>query len=254
MFIKIDSREKDLFEQCALLQSETDNKKNIYLEAHSLPLGDVIISNSDNSERIIIERKSLRDLASSIRDGRYNEQSYRLNECSVHNHNIYYVVEGNFHQYKPGKLRIEKSALISAMISLNFYKGFSVHRTNDLKETAEFIFQLANKIDKTDKKGFYEETNGEDTSTNYSEVIKRSKKEHITQENIGEIMLSQIPHVSITSATQIMIQYKTIGCLLKALENNPTALDNITVNGKTGKTRRLNKTCIANIYKYLANI
>ena len=58
------------------------------LEEKSLPIGDVIISNDDREEKLIIERKTMRDLASSIRDNRYNEQSYRLDECQIHNHNI----------------------------------------------------------------------------------------------------------------------------------------------------------------------
>ena len=41
-------------------------------------LGDVIICDDDGSERMIIERKTLNDLAASIKDGRYEEQGYRL--------------------------------------------------------------------------------------------------------------------------------------------------------------------------------
>ena len=39
---------------------------------------------------LIIERKSLADLESSIKDGRYENQSYRLDGLPVINHNIYY--------------------------------------------------------------------------------------------------------------------------------------------------------------------
>ena len=49
---------------------------------------------------ILIERKSLNDLESSIKDGRYSEQSIRLNSSEIHNHNIYYLIEGNIQQEK----------------------------------------------------------------------------------------------------------------------------------------------------------
>ena len=42
--------------------------------------------------QLIFERKSLADLISSIKDGRYIEQSFRLSECSLDNHNIYYII------------------------------------------------------------------------------------------------------------------------------------------------------------------
>ena len=43
-------------------------------------------------EKTIIERKSLADLASSIRDGRYAEQSFRLNGYPIFNHYIYFNI------------------------------------------------------------------------------------------------------------------------------------------------------------------
>ena len=50
--------------------------KGLEIVIDTLPLGDVILC-ENNTEKLIIERKSLGDLASSIKDGRYEEQSYR---------------------------------------------------------------------------------------------------------------------------------------------------------------------------------
>jgi crossover junction endonuclease MUS81 len=41
----------------------------------------------------IVERKTADDLASSIVDGRYNEQKARLKNCGISN--VIYLVEGN---------------------------------------------------------------------------------------------------------------------------------------------------------------
>ena len=57
-----------------------------------MPLGDVIICNEEE-EKVVIERKSLTDLEASIKDGRYEEQSYRLNGLPHHNHNIIYIID-----------------------------------------------------------------------------------------------------------------------------------------------------------------
>ena len=91
MFVKIDYRETDLRTTMNLLFKEHSHE----IQLENLFLGDIIILNDELEEKIIFERKSLYDLAASIKDGRYAEQSYRLNECSQHNHNIVYVIEGD---------------------------------------------------------------------------------------------------------------------------------------------------------------
>ena len=92
MLIKLDFRENKLISLCnALLPDDDNNNDNnkIKIVSENLPLGDIIICDNEGNEKIIVERKSLADLAASIRDGRYKEQSFRLNQCSLHNHHIY---------------------------------------------------------------------------------------------------------------------------------------------------------------------
>ena len=98
MKITVDDREHTLMK--LLVALKRDYGYNYELISNKLDLGDIIISTNEGEELMIIERKSLNDLASSIKDGRYAEQSYRLNGCSQHNHNIVYLVEGNFTFYK----------------------------------------------------------------------------------------------------------------------------------------------------------
>ena len=99
MFIKIDYREDDLKTNMNLLFREHSHE----IETENLALGDIILLNNEREENVIFERKSLYDLASSIKDGRYAEQSFRLNECQQHNHNIIYVIEGDLERYNPQK-------------------------------------------------------------------------------------------------------------------------------------------------------
>lgn len=241
MLIKIDSREKDLYNLCKL---ETEN---VLFE--TLAVGDIIICDDENNEKIIIERKTLYDLAASIKDGRYAEQSFRLNNCKLHNHHIIYLIEGNLEKYNPRRGRLEKSALLSAFTTITYFKGFSLHRTENLSETAEFILGYAKKLEKTKKSSYYE---CENTSKNdYVDVVSRVKSNNITQDNIGAIMISQIPRVSPTIALIIMKEYKTIEMLINALKENSKVLDNIMMETKGGKSRKISKTSIANIYNYL---
>jgi len=245
MKIKIDTRESKLFNEI--------NKKNIpencTVIKETMPLGDIIITNDDDLEILIIERKTLRDLAASIKDGRYTEQSFRLNNCNCHNHNIIYLIEGLLTSFKEER-GIKKKTIRSAIFGLNFFKGFSVLNTPNINETAEFIIQMAEKLQKTSKVGFYIDTSH--NVTKYSDVIKKTKKGNITTENIGEIMLSQIPKVSSATAQIIMGKYKKISTLIGAIKENTKCMDNLKLKTKKGKERKINKSAIQNIIQFLS--
>lgn len=243
-----------------LLGKLTDVNKyaDITIQSAALPLGDIIICTDDGSEKVMIERKTLKDLAASIRDGRYKEQGFRLNACDVPNHNIFYLLEGNLQTYKPfHKGAVDKYALLSSMVSITYYKGFSLYRANTLEESAEWLLQLAYKIGKEGGNPFYMTPSVNVDATNsvgddsYSTILKRTKKNNITPENIGEIMLSQIPNVSTGVAITIMEKYKTLKNLMDVLSLDKNALDSIKSVNKTGQARKINKTTIENIYTYL---
>ena len=198
------------------------------IKSERLPLGDIIIHDpSQQKDIVLFERKSLNDLAASIQDGRYKEQSFRLTQSTdFHNHNIIYIIEGDIARYNAKHSRISKSALQSAMVSLLYYKGFSVIRTMNVGETAEFILHFADKVVKERALGpaipAYSNTltvttlpcdDDDDAATTgtterYSEVAsKKEKRDYITRDNIGEIMLAQVPGVSPKIATGIMKKY-----------------------------------------------
>lgn len=286
MFIKVDYREKDFVTTMNLLFKE----HNHLVELENLPLGDIILTSNNKYERIIFERKSLYDLAASIKDGRYNEQSYRLNNYHHDNHNIIYIIEGDLERYNAAKGRMDKKTLYSALIALNYFKGFSVMRTKNINETCELVVNFANKLQKEEKKKPYYSTfcsDDEDVDNNfnnvdtlfintsgkeennennqnesivnnrsnneksYCEVMKKHKKNNITIENIGEIMLSNIPSVSSKSAITIMKKYKTIKNLIKELQLDETCLNDIKMSNENGQTRKISKQCIENIKIFL---
>jgi len=289
MFIKVDSREKDLQAKLSFYISSIPAFRNLKVITESLPIGDVIISGNNNEDILIIERKSIVDLLSSIKDGRYEEQSYRLNGTPLHNHNIMYVIEGDVNKMNMFReTKFEKLTLYSAIFSLNYYKGFSVIRTFTLDETALFICNCTSKLMKgesTDRKAFYPnkitsqcnvintitettettetiETTDQESDENpeqpndasskeYIGLVKKVKKENITPENIDEIMLCQIPGVSTATAISIIKKFNTIANLIKCLEENEKCLSDVTNTNGKGQSRKITKTSIANIIKFL---
>ena len=290
MFIKIDIREPDLLQQINHLTSTIPIFKNLTIKSETLPIGDIIIGD-DTTERLIIERKSVSDLLASIKDGRYEEQSYRLNGLSHHNHNIIYLVEGDVNKVNrfKGDNRTEKLTLYSAMFSLNYFKGFSVFRSFSLEESAILICNMAYKLEKENgiKQPYYsniinnvvvaevnkEVVNQSDKSLeekpvenenqtvndaeeqsvdkDYIGVVKKVKKDNITADNIDEIMLCQIPGISSVSAIAIIQRFKSLANLINELEKNGDCLNDVSYTNSKGQTRKINKTCAINIVKFL---
>jgi len=281
MNVKIDVRESDLIEQVKYFIGILPIYKDINVVVETLPLGDIILENV-GSEKLIIERKSLRDLGASIKDGRYNEQSYRLNGMEIPNHNIIYLIEGDINKINKFVDKTDKITIFSAIFSLNYYKGFSVIRTMNMEETALFICNCANKLRKGDaeqKLPYYqiqtfkkveqnnESTNEEHTTSqtctkaedsdekDYVGVVKKVKKENITPQNIDEIMLMQIPGVSSTTAISIIKEFQSICNLIKQLEEKGAdILKNISYTTTKGQSRKINKTSVANIAKFLLKV
>jgi len=255
MLVVIDYREKELYAQCEKLIEDYNLPENITLSSENLPIGDIIIKDNEGNEKLIIERKSVSDLAASIGDGRYKEQSLRLHNASLPNHNIIYLIEGNLETYRSKWNRIDKTALYSSIVTMQYYKGFSVIKSNSLRESAEYIIRYANKIHKGAKQSpFYTSENSANPNIEnqtYANVIKRVKKDNINSDNIHHIWLSQLPYVSNSIAEVILEQHENIWQLRDNLKGDPQCLDNITIKTTTGKTRAIGKNIIETIKTHL---
>ncbi|XP_031303953.1 crossover junction endonuclease MUS81 isoform X1 [Camelus dromedarius] len=85
----------------------------------------------------IVERKRLDDLCSSIIDGRFREQKFRLKRCGL-GHRVYLVEEhGSVHN-----LSLPESTLLQAVTNTQVIDGFFVKRTADIKESAAYLALL----------------------------------------------------------------------------------------------------------------
>ena len=250
MKLLIDNREPSSIIKYIEALNKDNKDNNIIIDIKSLEIGDYIFyDDKEDKIKVIIERKSLQDLESSIKDGRYREQSVRLNSCSTHNHNIIYLIEGNIETYKNTKF---KSTIYSSIFSLNYFKGFSVICSSNQIETGEIIYNFICKLMREENRcGYYsldlDNTSNTSITTDYLENIKTAKKSNITPDNILQLMLMQIPGISSCSAKVISQQYKTLTVLLDSLKNQDETLDNL----KLQSGRKINKNIIESLKKYL---
>jgi ERCC4-type nuclease len=149
-----------------------------------------------------------------------------------------------------------------------------------MQETAEMVLAFADKLGREyskGKNGFYmtstlpvttlsntlipesnienlgsQEQTEKGTGAAYASVVKKVKKENVTPENIGEIVLSQIPGISSVTATAIILHFGSLVCLINKLTNPELKkeFENITYV-TNGKTRRIGKTAYESIVLYL---
>ena len=240
MKIIIDEREVALYERMVSLDT------GLLIVKQVLQIGDAIIQN-DDVDLCVIERKTLQDLLSSIKDGRYEEQSHRLIHTSgLSPHNIIYIIEGNMSTLQTDK---DKQLIYSSITSLNYYKGFSVLRTTSVNDTADLIIGMTRKIEKNNSKGVLPHTNCEQI-TPYANVVKKTKKDNITIENISQIMLCQIPGVSTVTSTAIFAKFGTIKKLITSIAENPDCMNDLSYI-QSGKSRKVNSTAIKKIKDFL---
>ena len=264
--IVVDVREHDLIEKLNGIAAES--KSDITIVIETLLLGDILLRKNSNDvpntkELLLFERKSFVDLLASIKDGRYEEQSHRLIHSSGMNpHNICYLLEGTFSTLRNP---MDKRVILSAMTSLSYFKGFSVLRTATVFETAELIWAMANKLQKEFDNGksipsyaspsvssqqLVERT--EQVPCAYGNFVKKTKHENITPENIGEILLSQIPGISNHIATEILKHFGgSFSQLITEIKTAPEKLDSIYLESSSGKKRKLSSAVIQSILRFL---
>uniref|UniRef100_A0A6C0D1Q1 ERCC4 domain-containing protein n=1 Tax=viral metagenome TaxID=1070528 RepID=A0A6C0D1Q1_9ZZZZ len=254
MAIIIDFREKDILKHCTEM-----NKNQIEIKTENLLLGDILI------DKLLIERKTINDLAASIVDGRYKEQSFRLVKALEEGYRVFYFIEGNMDLYTGA---ISKNILVSSIYSLT-HKGFQVLLTKNSKDTAFFILQFSEKMkkdsEKMKKKQVKDELTddqlkdeasesvdikvsivNEKTYENTQGVIQTKKNKNITKDNISVFMLCQIPGISTTTAGILLEKYNHISKLIIAMKENPTEIEDFRNNNK-----KLNKNIIKNLNEFL---
>jgi ERCC4-type nuclease len=139
LVLHIDFREKSLYETLK-------GAPNMTVASQNLEVGDVMFSLEGGEPLLVLERKSLSDLASSNRDGRYREQRARLLSVKGQGVAIGYIIEiGNgwsneLNRIWPGK--VVESTLYSIVLRLQMRYGISVLQTKDAAGSVALIGQL----------------------------------------------------------------------------------------------------------------
>ena len=233
--IIVDSRETKLFS----LLNERDldiYKDNISIQKEQLELGDIHII--FNEITYIFERKTVNDLLSSIKDGRYKEQKNRLLANSFNNN---YIIEGD--TITSNKNFKNQKTLTSIYLNSIYRDKINVFFTTNIDDTATFLLLLVSKI--IEKPENYLNENNK-IPQDYIDVCKitSQKNKNIDKDTCYLLQLSQIPNISKEIAKKIKEIYPTISSLIKALEEQPDEKSKISLLTKIDKIGNQKATLI----------
>lgn len=240
--LEIDYREK-------CLKDYFESKS--YCNIVNLTLGDIVIKYQNNII-LLIERKTAKDLAASIRDGRHKEQKYRLMNSNLNPKNILFLIEGELKDMVHGK--VDKKTLQGSIINTMFRDGLNVYRTEDIEETIYFIERLMDKV-KKDKKcvaNLVEEI--VEPNIDYLDTKVLTKKKCLTPEVYNQFVLLQIPGVSKVFVETILQKYSSIKKIIQEYNNLETEKEKenlFTDLELIGKKRKIGKVISKRIYEFL---
>jgi len=217
--IVIDNREHVMLEHIRAMLP------GIPVQVAPLDVGDVRIEihgppDSPPAAIFLFERKSMQDLAASIKDGRYHEQKTRMLSLTSP-HRITYLIEGGngAHGNKHGP---SQSSFEGVVYNTMYRDGMHVVITKDTVATSQWIANAFQKFYKNPDK--YTEQASAASAANGAhggiECIKARRQDNITPGVAYRMMLSQIPGISKKISDEIASVYSNMPALIKALQGN----------------------------------
>ena len=164
---------------------------------------------------LIIERKTLADLAASIKDGRMSNNSKLLEAQRIHGCKILYIIEGSAYPKLNRKIaRVPYKCLQGKLDSLLFRHDIKIIWTKDGEHTANRLFGLITKLTKLAKEGVFGEF--DEVKGGVDNVIKIKHTRTLDQLHLK--MLTCLPGISYKTTIAVLQQYDFHNILLGELD------------------------------------
>lgn len=175
-------------------------------KCEQLHVGDYLFQDEEGNVQLVIERKSICDLQSSLKDGRFREQRSRLLELNC---KIIYIIEGKL---------INDNCISGALENMALYHNICIIPTINIQHTIHILQSLYKKV-------------GEKYIPPYVSLFKGRKKQDHSKKPI-EMMLETIPGISPIVSKAICDVYPTPAILIKNLQENPNVLYGLEITSK----------------------
>ena len=192
-YILIDSRETASPLTRMLAEMDT------HIKLQTLPIGDYIVSN-----RCGIERKSISDFHSSLKDGRLFDELMRLRKQFSR---PILILEGDYHSI----ISINRSAVLGTLTSIVLKMEIYLIQTRDAQDSAEMIYALARKEQKAQSRPF---------SIRFQKIPEQLDKQL-------EQIVAGIPGINIARAQDLLREFRTLRNLFNAPSEEIQRIHNI---------------------------
>jgi ERCC4-type nuclease len=250
IMIVIDTREATLYDD--IIDRDLDTyKEKIKIIKDTLCIGDIHIK--FNEDIYIFERKTIKDLISSIHDGRYREQKARM--LSTYNQRyLTYIIEDD--DILSSKIYSKNKSIIQgAYINTMFRDNIRILFTKNTSETATLILSISTKMIDNPKKFINKalmnldlelssqnvnvEGNSAITTPVYTDFIKlkKNKIDNIDINTCYIMQLSQIPHISNVIAKNIAKKYPNMIELITKINNSQDKIKELCTIDGIGKEK-----------------
>lgn len=251
----LDNREHTLIE---LLKPALETARLPPHKTLPLEVGDIQVWRN-NTPYIIIERKTIADLASSLAGGRYREQKARLLSqrdavaATSAKHHVIYLIEGQFTQTMDKKFHggFTESAIMSALTRAMFKDGLFVIQTPNATATANWIISLVARLTKDPAE--FEGESVLTTGGGYAGLLVTKKRDNVTPEVCYRAMLATIPGLSAKSADSIAANWPNMMQLCTFLQTDGAVkiLENTIQDPGAAKPRRIGPVVANRIYEMI---
>lgn len=224
----VDSREQDLLHDLTPVLSVPTTTK-------MLALGDVLVQKQEGGEVLLmIERKSVRDLVQSLRDGRYHDQRQRWEEfCQGSPNSVVSLwLEGDLMMTEMDE--ILRASLLNALFRLQTKHRVVVHqvRTRDA-----FVRSLDMAIRKLEKEPYHLVRTP--VAMERPPPLSGYKKSAHTHEQFWRNCLVLVPGVSPMTACKVVDNFPSFSCFFRQLEKDPEEVTKQLSDIKISEKRRL---------------
>jgi Fanconi anemia group M protein len=188
--IIIDQRER-ASQIISNLKDLSSNKIKVNIDLKQLSIGDYILG-----EDLVIERKTIKDLESSIIDGRLFAQLEALKNIK----RSLIILEGNLDLISNNSTRINKKALYGLISSICLKYRIPIIYTKNQKETAFYLFTIAKKEQLLNKRS----------------PKLRFEKQKMTYQQRLLFIVESFPNIGPNLAKSILKEFKTIKSFINA--------------------------------------
>ncbi len=217
-------------------------------EIASLDLGDVIIQHGEDT--VVIERKTIPDLASSIQDGRHREQKARLRSNYPQSRSVV-ILEGVFRSDMEGQLgSVPITTVVSSLLNTQLRDNLHVCATNDTAHTINIVEMIATKMAKGD---FGDATSHLSSAAEYCTKLKSRKIDNNSPQVCFIQQLMIVPGLSASMADAIFRSYPSMADLCSQLPNKEIVRSIADIPHGT-KQRRIGPKVAERLVNYLKGI